>query len=95
MGFILYYFCLQITLTMDGWQRQEIRLEQPNPATKVETSEGRSSLCVGHVYDELREMTNFLPWQLGSLSLFKGQHALFSQIIDLQCSSMLLIFLNM
>lgn len=83
MGFILYYFCLQITLTMDGWQRQEIRLEQPNPATKVETSEGRSSLCVGHVYDELREMTNFLPWQLGSLSLFKGQHALFSQIIDL------------
>lgn len=72
MDCIMYCFCSQITLTMDGWQRQEIRLEQPNLATKVETAEGRSSLCVGHVYDELREMTNFLPWQLGSLSLFKG-----------------------
>ncbi|XP_078313286.1 lysosomal-trafficking regulator-like isoform X5 [Crassostrea virginica] len=62
----------KITLTMDGWQRQEFRLDQPDPSAKVETIEGSSSLCVGHVYEELREMTNFLPWQLGSLSMFRG-----------------------
>ena len=58
---------------MDGWQRQEFRLDQPDPSAKVETIEGSSSLCVGHVYEELREMTNFLPWQLGSLSMFRGK----------------------
>ncbi|XP_061172369.1 lysosomal-trafficking regulator-like isoform X2 [Saccostrea echinata] len=62
----------RLTLTIDGWQRQEIRLEQPNPSVKVDTLEGKGRLCVGHVYEELREMTNFLPWQMGSLSVFRG-----------------------
>ncbi|XP_056022508.1 lysosomal-trafficking regulator-like isoform X3 [Ostrea edulis] len=62
----------QIMLTVDGWQKQSIGLEQRNPTVKVETVEGNGRLCVGHIYDELREMTNFLPWELGALSMFRG-----------------------